>query len=128
MADWFNNKFAPKLETSMEKDLSRQAKRQDHHRDTRTKKIQDTVSAANYMGDKNRAKAVINGAVGTTEVVVDGMAGDYLGATFKGLKLAKNTAGEVFNTADVWSDEMRKVNDWNEKYDRYGNEKVYLLI
>ena len=39
LADWFNNKFAGGVEKMLAKDETRQAKKQDHHRDARTKEI-----------------------------------------------------------------------------------------
>ena len=66
LADWFNNKFAAGVEKAISKDEKVQAKRQDHHRDVRTKQIQDAVSTANYLGDKDRLVSVGNDvALGT---------------------------------------------------------------
>ena len=63
-----------------------------------------------------------------TQAVVSAVGGNYWGAALQGAQLAKSATNTITSTADVWSDEMRKVNDWNEQYDRYGNEKIILLI
>ena len=114
IADWFNNKFANGVENMLAKDEKVQAKRQDHHRDARTKQIQDAVSTANYLGDKDRLVSVGNDVVLGTQAVVSAAGGNYWGAALQGAQLAKSAAHDITSTADVWSEEMRKVNDWNE--------------
>ena len=109
LADWFNNKFAAGVEKSLAKDQKVQAKRQDHHRDARTKQIQTAVSAANYLGDKDRLEAVGKDLSLAGGAVVSAAGGNYWGAALQGAQFAKAAAKDITSTADVWGEDMKNV-------------------
>ena len=109
LADWFNNKFAAGVEKNLAKDEKVQAKRQDHHRDARTKQIQQAVSAVNYLGDQDRLEAVGKDLTLAGEAVVSAAAGNYWGAALQGAQFAKAAAKDITSTADVWGEDMKNV-------------------
>ena len=109
LADWFNNKFAAGVEKILAKDEKVQAKREDHHRDARTKEIQQAVSVANYLGDKDRLEAVGKDLSLAGGAVVSAAAGNYWGAALQGAQFAKAAAKDITSTADVWGEDMKNV-------------------
>ena len=126
LADWFNNKFVPGVEKFLDKLEEGEAKKYDRQRDTRTKKIQDAVAVANYMGDTDRANAVINSGGAIVEAGINVAAGNYVGAVADGGKILMGGLKEATRTAPIWNKQIQNANNWNEKYDRYGNE-LYLI-
>ena len=110
----------------MDKFEEREAKKYERHRDTRTKKIQDAVAVANYMGDTERANAVINGGGAVVGAGINIAAGNYVGAVANGGQILLGGLKEASRTAPIWGQQIKNANEWNEKYDRYGNE-LYLI-
>ena len=85
--------------------------------------IQGATAVANYMADKDRASAVIEGGKKAANVGMYAVNGNTDQALKKGTKLGADTLEHVFNNADHWNNEITKINNWNEAYDHNGHLK-----
>jgi len=107
--------------------------RHDRQRRTRTNKIQKATAAANYMGDLDRATNVVNGATRAVAIGADYAAGNYADAVSDGMDLMMDSGREVFTQQATITKELKKINDWNDMHDEYGNPidpriQYYMLI